>query len=224
MRGRIRTDAKLSIGATLPEAAPPDTSVVSLASHTGEIDDEKKFEALHSRQALARIGAISASLLALPASDVEARIEQKLPEVAELVQADRVMLILVGRGTTSPTGVYQWSRAGIQPLPPRYTENAIEQFHWSADRLGRGELICIRDTKKLPDEAEAERINLEKRGVKSVLVIPVNTGTNEIGYLVLESLITTANWSEHEIAQLRLVARSFPVPSRVRLSTREWHG
>jgi len=144
-----------------------------------------------------RIAELSRRFLALDAREVDEAIEEALCEAAGLAAADRAYLLSF-RSLRDPYDIYQWCAAGVERTDPK-------PLPWATAQVLAGELLCIPELSRLPEEAQAERRDLAARGVVSFLGIPVFSGPDLIGFIAFESLQQERWWSEQDITLLRLV-------------------
>jgi signal transduction histidine kinase len=120
------------------------------------------------------------------------------------------MVYLIGIDASGRLGErYEWRAEQIASYVVKVTDATTGQFRWASERFARGEMVEIPDVSKLPDEAGAERGDLERRGVKAVLGIPVTTRDKVIGYLGFERFRRSVGWSDEDRTLLRLVAEIF---------------
>jgi signal transduction histidine kinase len=64
-------------------------------------------------------------------------------------------------------------------------------------------------TQLLPDEADNERKDMRKRGVQSILGIPIMSKGRFVGFLGMESFDRETNWPEETIMLLRMIGEIF---------------
>jgi PAS domain S-box-containing protein len=157
---------------------------------------------------LRQVAILAQRLLWARAEDLDREIEECLQQTAAVAGADRSYLTVFGRRGTPPAS-YEWIRRGMEAqLPDPEPENRA-RYAWAADRVARGEPIVCTDPTKLPDEAAVEREQLVRRGVRSLLTLPIRPGEHVIGYQIFECLWEPRDWSESEISLLRVMTEIF---------------
>lgn len=97
-----------------------------------------------------------------------------------------------------PAGVEQTCRRGTQ----------IDCLLWFRERLLRGERIEIREPEDLPEEAGAERVAMDRRGIGSGVLVPISVGGRSVGFLAFAGR-KQSRWSEDEVAFIDLAAELF---------------
>ena len=93
---------------------------------------------------------------------------------------------------------FEWLSPGIEPFPG-------ERRQWSYERLVSGQMLRFDRVDELPPEAEAERRSCHKRGVKSLLALPVHTPGRFSGVSGFETMRQERHWSDHEVTRLQLI-------------------
>jgi len=156
-----------------------------------------------------RIAELSRYFLTSGTDGFEAGIKQGLRAASELVGADRVQFFAIDRESRSIGKYFHWSAEGIARREPNYSREMLEQYHWSAAKLFRGEVIDVPRVSELPAEAAAERDGLIAEGVRSYLAIPIRDGDTTLGCLDFFCLRNERRWSDREITRLGLVADIF---------------
>ncbi len=159
-------------------------------------------ELARQRAGEGRVTELSSHLLSAPADRVEQAIRDGLAELAELAGADRVWLLAVDFENRGRSAHWEWCGPGVESGP-------LTPMAWATPRLIAGEVIHVHRLDELPEGAERERQELARRGVKSLLGVPIGRRRGHIGaFLGLEAR-RTRRWSEHEVTLLRLVGNLF---------------
>jgi PAS domain S-box-containing protein len=156
-----------------------------------------------------RIAEISRYFLTVDVDDFEAGIKRGLRAASELAGADRVQFFAIDRESQSTGKYFHWSAEGIERREPDYSQEMLEQYRWSAEKLLRGEVIDAPRVSDMPSEAAAERDSLIEEGVQSYLAIPIRHGNATLGCLDFFCLRSERSWSDQEITRLGLLADVF---------------
>jgi len=152
-----------------------------------------------------RIADLSRGFLALSAEEVDDGIRRSMAVVGSLGEADRSWLFSFNGSPRRITELYEWCNDGIEPYGERVRDATRHHFAWSHQFLGAGEVLHVPDAAKLPAEAKVERAEMLRRGVRSMLGIPLLFGDGLIGYLGFETIHAAKTWSGESITILRLV-------------------
>ncbi|MEG3069639.1 MAG: EAL domain-containing protein [Candidatus Syntrophopropionicum ammoniitolerans] len=73
-------------------------------------------------------------------------------------------------------------------------------------QLKNKKLVYIEDVSKLPVEAGAEKFQLTRQNVKSVVVIPIEEQEELLGFVGLDSVVSVKVWSNYHIELLKILA------------------
>lgn len=166
--------------------------------------DRKRSEKRLARQLSyeQRVAALSRRFLAAELDEIEDTIRDALGEAAELAGGDRAYLLSFGPSAEGMFSVFEWRGKGIPHAP-------AQSLPWAAAKVTAGETLYVPRVAELPPEAHLERADLESRGVRSMLGLPVFSGDALIGFLGIESMHAERWWSDQEITLLRLIGELF---------------
>ncbi|MBW2312576.1 MAG: response regulator [Deltaproteobacteria bacterium] len=157
---------------------------------------------------LQQVAILAQRLLSAHPEDLDREIEECLQQAAAVAGADRSFLTVFGRRGEEPAN-YEWIRRGMEAQLPYQHPDAARHYPWATGRIIAGESIVCVDPAKLPNEAAHEREQLIRRGVRSLLTLPIKPGEHVIGYQSFECLWEPRNWSESEISLLRVITEIF---------------
>jgi signal transduction histidine kinase len=152
-----------------------------------------------------RIADLSRGFLALSAEKVDDGIRRSMAVVGSLADADRSWLFSFNGSPRKITDLYEWCSDGVEPCAEGIRDATRRRFAWAHRFLGAGEVLHVPDAAKLPAGAEVEREEMLRRGVRSMLGIPLLHGDGLIGYLGFETFRAAKTWSGESITILRLV-------------------
>jgi signal transduction histidine kinase/CheY-like chemotaxis protein len=155
-----------------------------------------------------RVADLSRRFVGLRGAEIAAGIEWGLAAAAEIADADLAYLIGID-GSARLGEKFEWRAPGIAGRVEDITDAYRTRFRWSADRFARGEIVELPNPGRPHADAAAERADLERRGVQSLLGIPVFERKALIGYLGFECFRRGGGWSEEDRTLLRLVAEIF---------------
>ena len=72
-------------------------------------------------------------------------------------------------------------------------------------RLEQGEVFHVPDVAQLPSEADHERREFEREGIKTLVNVPIMARQKMIGFLGFDAVHAHKSWSEQDIRLLKLV-------------------
>ncbi len=95
------------------------------------------------------------------------------------------------------TYAYEWCASDVGEEEGSIADVPLSVFPWWMKKLNEEGLVYVEDVSKMPDEeAESEKAQLTRQGVKSLLVVPIQTSAEMIGFVGLDAVKDFAKWSE----------------------------
>jgi signal transduction histidine kinase len=160
------------------------------------LEERLQFETLLSE--------LSAGLIHVSAGDIDAALERGLRQLVEFLGVDRGYLDAYVGGT--PGVRFSWALPGMEESPRVLDANL---FPWTAERLGRGEVVRFSRTAELPEEAAIDRASYERAGTRSKVSLPLRAGGPMLGVLSFGSVRRERGWPDEMIHRLRLLSEAF---------------
>jgi signal transduction histidine kinase len=161
-----------------------------------DLEERWRFEALLSE--------LSAGLIHVPATGIDAALELALQQVGTFLDVDRANL---DEFAAAETGIrISWTAPGLEE-PPRVID--ADQFPWTAARLGRGELVRFSRVNDLPTEARIDRASYERAGTRSKVLLPLRAGGSILGVLSFGSIRRHLAWPDELVERLHLLSQAF---------------
>jgi len=164
---------------------------------------------LAQRLAEARIGKLTQRFMELGSEELDAAIEEGLEAAAAIGGADRCYLMAFETAEGERRRVYCWQRDGLDTWGPAMGQMEDPRNDWMRDRLLRGEVLRIPKVRELPEVHAGSRRSLLERDIQSYCVIPVRSEGRVSALLGFQAIGQEQDWTEQEIALLRLVAELF---------------
>ena len=97
----------------------------------------------------------------------------------------------------------EWCAHGVKPEIQNLQNLPTTMFPWWEDKLQKGETIHVKNVSDMPEEASTEREILEKQDIKSLLVLPVYTGNRLNGFIGVDNVYKTGDWSVEDVRLLQ---------------------
>jgi signal transduction histidine kinase len=160
------------------------------------LEERLRFEALLSE--------LSAGLIHVPASEIDAALELALQQVGTFLGVDRANLDEFG-GTEQESRI-SWAAPGRQE-PPRVVDG--DQFPWTAARLALGKLVRFSRIDELPPEAAIDRASYQRAGTQSKVMLPLRAGGPILGVLSFGSVRRHLAWPDELVERLHLLSQAF---------------
>lgn len=148
---------------------------------------------------LSRLNGISKSLLDfLHSDDITLVINKILKEVLRQFQADRTYIFELDRKLHTEVCTYEIAVEGIKERKVLLSEYSIDYASWWTGQILAGNPIILFTLNLLPDSAGADKRRLEEYGVKSTMVVPLNSKDGVWGYIGVDMVREHRNWCNED--------------------------
>ena len=148
---------------------------------------------------LSRLNGISKSLLDfLHSDDITLVINKILKEVLRQFQADRTYILELDRKLHTEVCTYEIAVEGIKERKVLLSESSIDYASWWTGQILAGDPIILFTLNLLPDSAGADKRRLEEYGVKSTMVVPLNSKDGVWGYIGVDMVREHRNWCNED--------------------------
>lgn len=148
---------------------------------------------------LSRLNGISKSLLdLLHSDDITLVINKILKEVLRQFQADRTYIFELDRKLHTEVCTYEIAVEGIKERKVLLSESSIDYASWWTGQILAGNPIILFTLNLLPDSAGADKRRLEEYGVKSTMVVPLNSKDGVWGYIGVDMVREHRNWCNED--------------------------
>lgn len=148
---------------------------------------------------LSRLNGISKSLLDfLHSDDITLVINKILKEVLRQFQADRTYIFELDRKLHTEACTYEIAVEGIKERKVLLSESSIDYASWWTGQILAGDPIILFTLNLLPDSAGADKRRLEEYGVKSTMVVPLNSKDGVWGYIGVDMVREHRNWCNED--------------------------
>jgi PAS domain S-box-containing protein len=173
-----------------------------------KVEEERREEdaLIERRLAEARIGKLSRRFFEIGSEGLDQAIDEAVESAGRIAGADRCYLMVLPSQHRFDTRTWVWQREGYEPWEIQVGAADVSRHAWLFDRLLAGEIVRIPSAASLGDEYAAAREHLVSHGIHSYCVIPVRDDGRVTAALGFHVLTGERDWSEHELALLRLVA------------------
>lgn len=148
---------------------------------------------------LSRLNGISKSLLDfLHSDDITLVINKILKKVLRQFQADRTYIFELDRKLHTEVCTYEIAVEGIKERKVLLSESSIDYASWWTGQILAGDPIILFTLNLLPDSAGADKRRLEEYGVKSTMVVPLNSKDGVWGYIGVDMVREHRNWCNED--------------------------
>lgn len=129
-----------------------------------------------------------------------------LERIGQFFHVDRTYIFLIDGHQNTMTYAYEWCNKGISPEAEIIQDVPVDVFPWWMSELSAKRLVQVEDVDDLPEAAATEKEVLKKQGVKSVLVLPIGSKGNMLGFVGLDSVVSKKKWISYHIEMLQLLS------------------
>lgn len=163
---------------------------------------------LREEKEAAMIAEISSKFINLQSDEVDREITDALGRLSKMLDLD---LVAIWQWTGEAAGAFILTHLygpeeGLQP-GMRLSE---DDYPWCRDEMLANRTVSISSLKELPAEADLDRENSAKLGIKSNVTIPLTVGgSTPIGILALNTIRAERDWPTTLVNRLQLVAQIF---------------
>lgn len=148
---------------------------------------------------LSRLNGISRSLLDfLHSDDITQVIYKILKEVLRQFEADRAYIFEFDRKAHTQVCTYEAIADGLERRKELMQERPATSNTWWMKQILAGNPIILFTLNLLPDFASEEKNTLNTYGVKSVMVVPLNSKDGVWGYIGVDMVREYRNWSNED--------------------------
>jgi hypothetical protein len=141
----------------------------------------------------------------LRGEQIEPKIRDTLAELGEYSGVDRSYVFQFDPAQRRFSCTHEWCGSGVKPILPVMQALSQQAFSWAIPQLMRGETLCIPSVAQLPREAYTERLELERHGTRSLVLVPLHYNQGVTGFIGLGSVHAERDWSENSLLLLRVV-------------------
>lgn len=162
-------------------------------------------DTLQNRLALERlIIDASSRFINLETDEIERGIQCALQEVGEFVGADRSYVFMYTEDGQRMNNLYEWCAVGIEPQIGRMQEIPIDALAWSNHKLMHREILNIFNVDDLPPEAEAEKEEFTLQGIRSIVVVPMESRGLVVGFVGFDAVRDERHWPTEVVDLLKI--------------------
>ena len=185
----------------------PDRSNNRLVCVAKDITDRLEAEETlqHKVDLLHLISALSTRFINVQSGALDAEIEKALEEIGSFSDADRSYVFLLADDGATMSNSHEWCAKDIPPQKQKLQSLPCSEFPALVRTLEQGNTWHVPDVSALPPSANAEKQILEQQGIRSLLILPLISRGEFVGYLGFDSCRRRRHWSQETVELLRIV-------------------
>jgi diguanylate cyclase (GGDEF)-like protein/PAS domain S-box-containing protein len=136
---------------------------------------------------------------------IEAEIPGALQSIAELMEAERIFIVLLAEDEKTVDRQFEWSAPNLAPIHRDFKQLSSAKFQWAVDKLRQFEAVNIPSLEDLPGEASSEREMLQTAGIKSFVCVPLTGREKLAGFMGLSTQQAPYDWSSEDARLMRFL-------------------
>jgi len=135
--------------------------------------------------------------------NIDSAIIDSLKDLGILSGASRAYIMLYNEDDTVKPYIYEWCANNIEIQKESSESISVAKFPWSLKQYRENGLIYIENVSNLPPEAETTRLELNSRGIDSILIFPIIIKEQLYGFISFDNIIDTKEWKDEDFALIR---------------------
>lgn len=171
---------------------------------TERMNREQELEEQHKFQKT--LANISSKLLDIDSDNITVKLNDALKTIGEYLAIDRCYIFKINQGELKMSNEYEWTVENISSQIDHRQNLDLKQFSWWHKKLENKEIIIVEDVENLPEEAALEKSKLIKKGIKSIVGVPIVIDHQLRGYFGFDFVTKAFNLSETKLNQLNIFA------------------
>lgn len=152
------------------------------------------------------ISQLTTDLIATDIRNLDEVLNEMLEEIGKFVGSDRAYLFQFTEDGEVMNNTHEWCAEGIMPQKEKLQDLPSDTFPWWMKKLESNEDILVPVVSDMKNEARNEQEILEEQNIKSVIVVPVNTGDNLLGFVGFDAVGQRRNWTQNIASLLHIFA------------------
>jgi diguanylate cyclase (GGDEF)-like protein/PAS domain S-box-containing protein len=155
------------------------------------------------------ITSISTNFIHLSSDRIDSGINHALHALGEFAEVDRSYIFLFSPDRVRVDNTHEWCSRGVEAQIQSLKGLKISRFPWFMRKILSLQALHVPSVAALPPEAEAEKEEFEREGIKSLVVVPMIHRGSLRGYLGFDSVAKEKAWTEDNIQVLRMAGEIF---------------
>ncbi len=149
---------------------------------------------------------ISSDFISINKENKDEKINKLLSKLGQFFQVDRTYLFLIDYDKNIMTYSHEWCNQGVKSDIEAIGEISLKKFPWWIEELHKKSILYIEDTNKIPIEAIAEKEQLKRQEIKSLISIAIEGNNNIQGFIGIDSVLSYRKWTDGNIDRLNILA------------------
>ncbi len=163
-------------------------------------------EALRRRVDLEQLlTALSTQFIHLQYRELESGMKNTVQAIGEFAQVDRSYLYLYQKNSHDDQPTLKLFHKWENEEPDLSNKFSPLNLSWTISQLKSQEPVIIEDINDFPPEAHNDKDLIQSAGIKSMIVTPLMSKNNLVGFIGFDWIQDKLKWSEEKISLLKIV-------------------
>lgn len=151
------------------------------------------------------ISEISTDLIDIQNDDIDLHINFALKAIGTAFAADRSYLFEFNTDNETITNTHEWVNEGIEPFKQRLQNVPKTELPYFFEVMNATHLFQVNDVLKLPQAANAEKVEFQIQKIQSVLCIGLLFDKELIGFIGCDCVNFKRAWTHIDLIRIKLV-------------------
>jgi len=147
---------------------------------------------------------LALQLTGVSQNQVNYAVNLSLSRIGKFLSADRAYIFEFNASQTEMSNTYEWCNEGIHAQIDNLKDIPCEIFPMWNKTLAKHKQIIIPSVFDLPSSWQAEKDILEPQGIQSLIVMPMISENQLIGFVGLDAVNKKRNYNDNEINVLKI--------------------
>ena len=210
-RRRRKDGALIDISLTITPIFDEDGNTVGAATIARDITEYlKTAEAFRYRVEFEDlVSSISTDFINLAPEETDSGILDALARIGEFAGVDRSYVFQFSDDLATMGNTHEWCGDDITRQAHRLHNAPLSALPQFTSQILRGEVVYVPSTDGLPPEAALEAAELTHQDIRSLVLVPMTSRGDTIGFLGFDSVRSERTWSDEIIRLLTFVGQIF---------------
>lgn len=146
---------------------------------------------------------ISSDFINLAVDKIDQGVEAALQVVGEFANVDRSYIFQFSIDRSMMSNTHEWCAPGIDSQIKNLQDLPVGKFDWAITRIKKGEVLHVPRVSELPYEAQIEREEFVRQNIKSLIVVPLESMKEIVGFIGFDAVRYEKYWSNNMINLIR---------------------
>jgi signal transduction histidine kinase/ActR/RegA family two-component response regulator len=185
-----------------------DSRCVRLYGSVQDITERKTLELKNDelRSLYEHVVNLSGMIIQAGTGDIDKAINATLATLGNLNKVDRICIYELDHKLDELNLTHEWCNKGREPVLGQNVVLPFSELPELKEQFLSNNYVHFPDLDNIPDKYSRDKEMLKLRGAQSLFAAPMFSGTNYIGFIVFDSIVTRKTWDEKIISLLRILA------------------